>query len=400
MDHDPHRLLRAWLPHLLTVAVLGLFVWLMVQVFAPLTEPLLLAAALALLTTPVLYQPVLLALTRLTPRLPDTVKRKIAGIIATVLLVAMMVFPFLLMMGSMGATVDLVFGLAAGNTVHLDRLESLVHEQVVRIDQLFPALGLNQSAISERVRELVAEAMDFGPAFLSFLFAGTGAVAHLALALISLSFFYSEGPRLTVALLRYSPLDHDQQQRLVQRHRHVVYRLLHDTVGIALVKGMVLAGIAWSVDLVLGTGKLPFLPVMLIASVLTLLPVVGMTMVWLPLAGLLWSLDHRVGAVLLGATSFTAHLSLEWLRNRLGSRIDERDAWTGFLLFLGLLGGLLSYGLKGLVIGPMAVVLVSTTMSFWLPLYGLGNPSESIERVKRDLEAMTPSARPPPNDDG
>ena len=47
-----------------------------------------------------------------------------------------------------------------------------------------------------------------------------------------------------------------------------------------------------------------------------------------------------------------------------------------FLLFIGFVGGLLSFGIKGLLIGPVAVLFVSTLGSFWLPLYGFKDPSQ------------------------
>jgi predicted PurR-regulated permease PerM len=52
--------------------------------------------------------------------------------------------------------------------------------------------------------------------------------------------------------------------------------------------------------------------------------------------------------------------------------LDTNDSWPGFLLFLGIVGGVLSFGWTGLVVGPMAVVVLRVLLGFWLPLYGVG----------------------------
>jgi predicted PurR-regulated permease PerM len=44
-------------------------------------------------------------------------------------------------------------------------------------------------------------------------------------------------------------------------------------------------------------------------------------------------------------------------RDGMGRRLHEQGAWLSFLLFLGIIGGILAYGPQGFVIGPMAVVL-------------------------------------------
>ena len=102
----------------------------------------------------------------------------------------------------------------------------------------------------------------------------------------------------------------------------------------------------------------------------------GITIVWLPLAALLWGTGHQALAVLLAVVSVAAIIGLDVLRDRLTQNLEDRGAWMGFLLFLGLLGGLLGFGLKGLVIGPVAVVLGYSLTTSWLPVYGVGDDQD------------------------
>jgi predicted PurR-regulated permease PerM len=41
----------------------------------------------------------------------------------------------------------------------------------------------------------------------------------------------------------------------------------------------------------------------------------------------------------------------------MGRRLHDQGAWLSFLLFLGIIGGILAYGPQGFVIGPMSVIL-------------------------------------------
>ena len=148
-------------------------------------------------------------------------------------------------------------------------------------------------------------------------------------------------------------------------------RLLNDTIALAVTKGVILGLFIYWIDHQWGTGLVPSVPLILLAMALTLLPVVGLTMVWLPIAILSWSSGYHMAAVVLSLGSLVIHFSIEYLYHRIGRHIDDaRHAWLGFLLFLSLVGGLLSFGVAGFIIGPMAVVLVETLGSFWLPLYG------------------------------
>ncbi len=377
LSGDPQPILRRWLPHILMLVAIVASMVLLGYVVAPLFEPILLAAALAILTYPVLFDPLERFLARHAPALEDELRRRIAGVGATVALGAAMIAPIVALIigavGSLKGVLELGVGVVMRNPEQLDKLQSLIQFEVQRLSAIYPKLDLGSLDIALTVREFLGEALDMSTAFLSFIASGTGAVAQLALAIIALAFFYVEGPRVTRAILHYSPLRVDQQESLLRTHRATVLRLLNDTIANAVVKGLLLGAIIWAVNDLLVLDPflpLPFVAVAIVAGVITLLPLVGVTVVWLPLAGLYWSKGEVVAAVELAILCWGVNFLLERMRDRISRRIDTSSSWRSFLLFLGLIGGLLSFGVKGLIIGPMAVVLVSTVCSSWLPLYG------------------------------
>jgi len=318
-------------------------------------------------------------LQRRLPHLDESLRRRAAGVGATTALGAAIVAPVVVFVvsavGSIRDVFDLALGVIMRNDKQLDALESLIDFEIQKLDKVYPKLNLDEAGIAEGVRSFLGEAMDMSGAFLSFIASGTGAVAQLALAIIALAFFYVEGPRVARAILLYSPLRDDQQESLLRMHRATVLRLLNDTIANAVAKGLVLGAIVWGVNrflLIGGTASLPlpYIAAAIVAGVVTLLPLVGVTVVWLPLAIGWLNAGEYLAAAVVAFGCFLANFYIDRFRDKVSRSIDESSSWRSFLLFLGLVGGLLSFGIKGLIIGPMSVVLVSTVCSAWLPLYG------------------------------
>jgi predicted PurR-regulated permease PerM len=377
-DIDPRDVIRQWGPHVLMFLLVALAVVLVGNVLRPILSTVLIAAALAFLTGPILYEPLKRVAEKLLPKASESVHRKAAGIGATLVLVAIVLLPFVLLLvstlGSLGGVVEVAVGIATDDPEQLQRVERLLAGQIAQLDQMYPQLGLEGFDLPAKATGLLKEARGVGPAMLDYLFRGAGLFAQAALALVSLAFFVAEGPRLVRAMLKLSPLDRDQEQALVAGYHDTVRRLLTDTVGTALVKGFTLAGIAWAVAAIAGPGRLPYLPVAFLAAFLVLLPLVGETIVWLPLAVILWKTVHPVAAIVLAVVSLAAIFVIDSLRQRFVSRWDDRGSWLSFLMFLSLVGGVIGFGLAGLVIGPVSVVLLVTLVNHWLPIYVPAKP--------------------------
>ena len=141
-------------------------------------------------------------------------------------------------------------------------------------------------------------------------------------------------------------------------HRKITLRLLSDTVLTSLFRGVALALVAHFV------GGIFFLPVFFLGAFIGLVPVVGSAMVWLPLSSLVWSRGEPVKALAMAVLCLFFNYLISRVRAKMGSKLHEQGAWLSFLLFLGIIGGILAYGPQGFVIGPMAVVLAYGLIRF------------------------------------
>lgn len=395
-------MLAAWLPHMLLLVLLISGIGLLFKVFSPVLEPILLSAALALLTSPILFSPTDRLLHRMLPWLGESTRRQASGILATGALVALIALPLLLTLASVVGVGDGFFALAWGIVVkdpqQIDRLEQALASIVMSLHSLYPRLELPEQDLPAAICAAIQQATDVGGTLVGVFFHGSSALAQGVLSLIMLAFLYAHGPRLVHAVLDFSPLDLEQKQELLARHRQVVLRLLSDSVATAAAKGLALGLLAWAVDRGLGQGLLPVVPVMLLATVIALLPLVGGVMVWLPLAAFQYTSEGGgwVPAAVMALGGIAINIILGWLRSVVGRRIAGRGEWMGFLLFLGLVGGVLGFGVKGFIIGPMSVVFAYALGSFWLPLYGVGRKPAAVDSCgSEQLSGPCPPPMPP-----
>ena len=376
---NPQIQISNWLPHILLLLLLLCAVWLLCSVLAPLSDPLLLAMAVAAMTYPVIYKPVEVLSTRLFPNVNPTLRRQSCGPIAALLLVCIAISPFLLIIfttiPSISEALWILVNVPRQDPEAIDRLATVISSQAEAIHQLYPKLPINAEAVHQEA--VIVLTNDFNVDIMNFLSQGSSRLAELVLSLVALAFFYAHGPRLLHVFLDYTPLTPDQQDEMTKHHFQVIVRLLHDTIGTAVVKGFIMGLIIWGL-----TGN-SFLLVAILSAFLSLLPIIGLTMVWLPLAALSWSHGDYITAVLIAIISLIANYGIDWVRNHYGRRIHDRDAWTSFLLFLGLVGGIIVYGLKGFVVGPMVVVITSVLGRFWLPLYGFHTDTARFEHTHK-----------------
>jgi predicted PurR-regulated permease PerM len=169
-------------------------------------------------------------------------------------------------------------------------------------------------------------------------------------------------------------LSQANQQALQLRFHRTVQHLLAETIGRALLMGVALGLIAYLV-----AGFNPVL-VGLVGVFAGLLPIVGPAFVWLPLASLLASKGRWTEASALVAASWSASWLIERLSQRLARALGTDDTLLSFLLFCSIVGGVLGSGMRGLILGPAAVIVVVVLAQFVASLYGQDRQQRQAER--------------------
>ena len=331
--------------------------------FAPLFEFILFAISLAALTYPVFYRPIYRLVQKVGSNLPSNRLSEFSAILSTLTLVLFMLSPILLLLVEASKSPqsfgNMVVSLALGEDEGRQILLNSVGQRISEMRSIYPRLPIDEEKAVQFVANLLGDTRQFSGSFLEFLFKGTrGFVAELALALIALSFLYAHGGSFVQQAMKFGGFEKKEVETWFKLHQKITLRLLSDTLLTSIFRGLSLGLVAYFV------GGFFFLPVFFLGSFAGLVPVVGSAMIWLPLASLVWSRGEPVTALLLASLSLLLNYGISRFRAGMGKRLHEQGAWLSFMLFLGIVGGLLSYGPQGFVIGPMAVVLAYGLIRF------------------------------------
>ena len=193
------------------------------------------------------------------------------------------------------------------------------------------------------------------------------------LVLYTFFFFLMDGDRLLQLILFYLPLDDKNEGLLLHRFRSVTVATLKGTAVIGFLQGG-LAGIAlwmcnipnavfWSVTMML----------------LSVVPGIGAALVWFPAV-----LYLAFNGQLLYAGSLFAFCGLlvGTIDNVLRPKLVGNDTQLHeLMIFFSTIGGLLTFGFSGFIIGPIIAALFVTVWEIygvefknWLPESGFGQP--------------------------
>ena len=210
-----------------------------------------------------------------------------------------------------------------------------------------------QDEILTRVGELVGSVSQFLISGLSSATVVTVTfLLHLFIFLYTMYFFLMDGDRLLARIMYYLPLEEHDERRILDRFTSVTRATLKGTAVIGILQGG-LAGLAFAV---VGIPSAVFWGTIMV--VLSVIPGIGTGLVWAPAAIILAATGH-VGAAI-GLAVFCG-LVVGSLDNILRPRLVGKDTQLPeLLIFFGTLGGLVLFGVLGIIIGPIVAALFVT----------------------------------------
>ncbi len=190
----------------------------------------------------------------------------------------------------------------------------------------------------------------------------TGTVHFLFMLMVmlySMYFFLMDGGKLIDLILYYLPLEDDEERRLLDKFSSVTRATLKGTAVIGILQGG-LAGLAFAV---VGIPSAIFWGTLMV--VLSVIPGIGTGLIWVPAAVILiagGSLAKGIGlAVFCG-------LVVGSIDNVVRPRLVGKDTqMPDLLILLGTMGGIMMFGVLGLILGPIVAALF---VAIW-EMYGV-----------------------------
>ena len=195
-------------------------------------------------------------------------------------------------------------------------------------------------------------------AFLSSLLSTT---LHVVITLFAIFYLFINGDGLRTFIYKLSPLKHDEDQIFINKLGEVGRAILVGSGTSSLLQGLV-ASIAW---VVVGLPS----PVLwgILMAVAAFLPLVGIAAVVLPATIYLWIEGRPLAAVLFMVFCMGQSFFFEYgLKPRL---MGSSMRMNSLLVFLSLLGGIMGFGVAGLVYGPLIMTLFLTLVQLYQTRY-------------------------------
>lgn len=326
------------------LAVAGvLLAYLLWRIFSPFLEAIAWAAVIAVVLFP------LFAGIRRRVR-----HQNLAAFLATVITLFFVVVPGIFLAFALASQARQLYEIA---TRYLAANHIVSAEQFFRSPALRSLSGRISSIVPVGAADLEGYAREgfknlAGSAGALISSAAVGLLSFLAsffIMLFTLFFFFRDGEDIWKRLLQAVPLDRERTAVLAARLHSVLKAVLTGTLLTALLQGF-LGGVGFAVfglpsPVVFGT----------LMALLSLLPVGGTSLVWLPASIVLvaqGSLGRGLGLAAWGA--LVVAMADNWFKPMI---ISGRSKLNTLPVFFGVMGGLAAFGFLGLFVGPMIVAL-------------------------------------------
>lgn len=221
------------------------------------------------------------------------------------------------------------------------------------LDSVLQRFGLQPGQFKAMLSEQLQRILGVFVARTVAVFTGLGGwLLQAGVALFTLYYLLRDGESLITRLRWLLPLAPQLNDRLFRQAYEVTHATIYGNIMVAIVQGL-LGGVSfWLLGIpspiVWGT----------LMGLLSLLPVLGAFLVWIPAAILLLTSGHVVkGIILLAFGTFIISTIDNVLRAFV---VAGRAQMHPLVVFFSVLGGLLLFGAVGLLLGPVLFVVSLT----------------------------------------
>ncbi|HEY8124102.1 MAG TPA: AI-2E family transporter [Methylocystis sp.] len=201
----------------------------------------------------------------------------------------------------------------------------------------------------------------------SFLRASTGQVITTLLAFYLLFFFLRDRAVALQTLARLSPFSNIETGKIIVRVRDTIHAILFGTLAVAALQGVLGGFMFWVLDF-----NSPLLWG-LIMGLVSIIPVLGSFVIWIPATIYLVIEDRWVEAIVLAVWGGVVIASVDNLVRPL--LIGDSMRLHTVPAFIAMLGGLQLFGASGIVVGPIVMALSPLLLDFWRRRVGPDQPA-------------------------
>ncbi|MDA1307352.1 MAG: AI-2E family transporter [Acidobacteria bacterium] len=289
---------------------------------------------------------------------------------------------FIVIVGPLLGIVSLVVGQAASIVENVRPIVDRTINEPTHLDRMLRDLP-GYDLLAPHREQIVTTAGDVVNSIGRFLMTSLGDTTrgtvsflfHFVIALYTMFFLLLDGRGMLGAVLDHLPLHASEKALLTDRFVSVTKATIKGTIIIGVIQGTT-AGLAfWAV----GIPNAAFWTVVM--AVLSILPLIGSALIWVPASIFLFASGAVTKAILLIA--FCAFI-VGSIDNVLRPRLVGHDTkMHDIAILFSTLGGIAAFGPLGFIIGP---VLAGLFVTSW-QIFGLAYRDELVDQTPRIVTA-------------
>ena len=182
-------------------------------------------------------------------------------------------------------------------------------------------------------------------------------VFSLVIIVFSIFYFLDYGVYINKTILDLLPMRESHKMQIFVRLRQTINAVVGGNISTALLQGIA-GGIIFAI---LGIPSALFWG--LLMFILAFIPAVGPALIWIPATILLFSMGNITQGIILLVYCI---LVLGYIDNILKPKlIGDKIKLSSFAIFLGVIGGLQTFGFLGLFFGPIIIALFVTCIDIY-----------------------------------
>lgn len=190
----------------------------------------------------------------------------------------------------------------------------------------------------------------------NFLFSIPKKIIDVLIIFVLVFFLLKGGERMWGKLKELVPLKESHKDRLLKRFSDTINGVVYGYFIIALLEGV----IGWLAFALIGSKMALMLGI--IIGILGLIPTVGAPIIWVPASLIFFFGGSPIKASILVAGGLLMAFLGVWGRAKIiGNKTDVHPV----IVALGILGGTLTFGLIGFIIGPLILSLLITSIEIY-----------------------------------
>lgn len=251
--------------------------------------------------------------------------------------------------------------------------------QYVNVDQL-----RSQEFLVERLKGMGGATI--AGRTLGFVGGVVGVLIEIVFVIFTMYYLFRDGHRIVNALPNVLPLERTQSEKNFARTREVISASVYGVLVIASIQGA-LGGLAfWILGL---PSPLVWAVVM---TLLSMIPMAGAFIVWVPAAIFLAVSGFWVKAIILAAWGTLIIGTVDnFLRPKL---VGEKTKLHELFIFFSVLGGLKVFGILGIVLGPVVLAITLALLDVFRQVDT--TDEETLQEPSLDEQATPKESDPTP----